>query len=72
MSEPLRTDAAAYDQRVGAFRTRGEIDRIDPTAPVRGFRARIPTLAQLESLLRDGKLMLPMRYFRGFFLDLYA
>lgn len=72
MSDPLRTDAASYDPRVGAFRTRGEIDRIEVVAPVRGFRARIPTMAQLEALLRDGKLMLPLRYFRGFFLDLYA
>jgi len=72
MSDPLRTDAAAYDQRVGAFRGRNEIDRTDPLVAVRGFRARIPTLAQLQSLMRDGKLMLPLRYFRGFFLDLYA
>jgi hypothetical protein len=72
MSDPLRTDAAAYDQRVGAFRTRGEIDRTDPLVAVRGFRARIPTMAQLQSLLKDGKLMLPLRYFRGYFLDLYA
>ena len=72
MSENLRTDPTSFDPRIGGLRTRGEIDRTDVVAPVRGFRVRIPTMAQLEALLQNGKLMLPMRYFRGFFLDLYA
>lgn len=72
MSENLRTDPASFDSRIGGLRTRGEIDRTDVVVPVRGFRVRIPTIAQLEALLQNGKLMLPMRYFRGFFLDLYA
>jgi len=72
MSDSFRTDGAGFDQRIGPPRGRGEFDRIDPVAPVRGFRARIPSMAQLQSLLKDGKLMLPLRYFRGFFLDLYA
>jgi hypothetical protein len=72
MSDSFRTDPASYDVRLGGLRSRSEIDRADIAAPVRGFRARIPTLAQLEALLENGKLMLPRRYFRGFFLDLFA
>jgi hypothetical protein len=72
MREPLRTDPASFDPRIGGLRTRAEIDRTEVVAPIRGFRARIPTMAQLDALLQNGTLMLPLRYFRGFFLDLYA
>jgi len=33
-------------------------------------RDRIPTRAQLNALIQDGMLVLPPRYFVGFFLDL--
>lgn len=31
---------------------------------------RIPTDAQLQALIQDGELVLPPRYFLGYFLDL--
>ncbi len=42
-----------------------ELSDVAPT----GFRARIPSPQQLLSLLKDGVLQLPARYFRGYFLD---
>jgi hypothetical protein len=38
----------------------------------RRFRDRLPTRAQLEALIQNGHLVLPMRYFRGYFLDVLA
>lgn len=31
---------------------------------------RVPTDAQLQALIQDGELVLPPRYFMGYFLDL--
>jgi hypothetical protein len=58
--------------RIGGGRPAVDRDSIgtlgDGVAPL-GFRARIPSPAQLLSLLKDGVLQLPARYFRGYFLD---
>jgi hypothetical protein len=45
---------------------------LPPTGTSRRWRERMPTREQLEALIRNGRLVLPMRYFRGYFLDLYA
>jgi hypothetical protein len=50
-----------------------ESERQVPSATgPRRWRERIPTRAQLEALIQNGRLVLPMRYFRGYFLDLLA
>ena len=49
-----------------------EIERETPAGTPRRWRERIPTRAQLEALIQNGRLVLPMRYFRGYFLDLFA
>lgn len=46
-------------------------ERPEPVKP-RRFRDRLPTRAQLEALLQNGVLVLPARYFRGYFLDVVA
>ena len=40
--------------------------------PRRGFRERIPTMAQLAALVVNGVLRLPRNYHRGMFLDILA
>lgn len=56
----------SYDGRIGGF-----ADRVQPSPKTaRRHRDRIPSLTQLESLIKDGVLVLPARYFRGFFLDM--
>ncbi len=58
--------------RIGGGRPAADRDSFaspgDGVTPL-GFRARIPSAAQLLSLLKDGVLQLPARYFRGYFLD---
>ena len=50
-----------------------EIEReLPPAGTPRRWRERIPTRAQLEALIQNGRLVLPLRYFRGYFLDLFA
>jgi hypothetical protein len=50
-----------------------ESDReLPPSGAPRRWRERIPTRAQLEALIHNGRLVLPLRYFRGYFLDLFA
>jgi hypothetical protein len=65
-------ESPPHDPRVGGLRGRRELDPGLPGGPPRGFRSRLPSLADLEALVRDGRLMLPLRYVRGYFLDLYA
>lgn len=50
------------------------VDFVERPEPVkaRRFRDRLPTRAQLEALLQNGRLVLPARYFRGYFLDVLA
>ena len=45
---------------------------LTPPGPSRRWHERIPTVAQLEALIENGRLVLPLRYFRGYFLDLFA
>ena len=45
---------------------------LPPVGGPRRWRERIPTVAQLEALIENGRLVLPLRYFRGYFLDLFA
>lgn len=71
MNEPIRGPAdniPSYDVRIGgnAIPTEG----VERPRPARRHRDRMPTLAQLQALLQNGILVLPARYFRGFFLDL--
>lgn len=49
-----------------------EIERELPSGSPRRWRERIPTPAQLQALIQHGRLVLPLRYFRGYFLDLFA
>jgi hypothetical protein len=50
-----------------------EIGReLPPSGAPRRWRERIPTPAQLQALIKNGRLVLPLRYFRGYFLDLFA
>ncbi len=67
-TDPIR-DSASYEGRIGESMPRRDVERPAP-APRTRLRDRIPTLQQLQSLIRDGRLMLPPRYFRGFFLDM--
>ena len=47
---------------------------VDPTGTrlrnLRRLGTKIPTAKQLDSLVQDGRIVLPRRYFRGTFLDL--
>lgn len=56
---------------VRAFRPRRS-DEPDGVFRLRGSSPhdRVPTDAQLSALIQDGVLVLPPRYFVGFFLDL--
>jgi hypothetical protein len=45
---------------------------VAPTGAPKRWRERMPTRAQLEALLHNGRLILPMRYIRGYFLDLFV
>ena len=45
---------------------------LPPSGAPRSWRERIPSVAQLEALIQNGRLVLPLRYFRGYFLDLFA
>jgi hypothetical protein len=54
-----------------AFRPRRSVDGPDDEFRItRGAKDRVPTNAQLRALIEDGMLMLPPRYFIGYFLDL--
>jgi len=54
-----------------AFRSRRKADVADPEFQLRGgAKDRIPTNAQLSALVQNGLLILPPRYFVGFFLDM--
>ena len=60
------TVSFAFDGRVSGL--------VDPSGVrlrnLRRLGARIPTQSQLDSLIQNGKVTLPPRYFRGHFLDL--
>ncbi|MDX2102017.1 MAG: hypothetical protein EAZ99_12150 [Alphaproteobacteria bacterium] len=61
---------AGGDVRVGPSARQPDRERASPLDVVpSGFRARIPSPQQILSLLKDGVLQLPARYFRGYFLD---
>jgi hypothetical protein len=72
VNEPIRGPAdnpPSYDVRIGGATIPADsVER--PQRPARRHRDRIPTMAQLQALLQNGILVLPARYFRGFFLDL--
>jgi hypothetical protein len=54
-----------------AFRSRRPTDAPDDEFRIsRGAKDRIPTNAMLRSLIQGGMLILPPRYFVGFFLDM--
>jgi hypothetical protein len=54
-----------------AFRTGRAVDAPDEEFRItRGAKDRVPSNAQLRALIEDGMLMLPPRYFIGYFLDL--
>jgi hypothetical protein len=72
MADKIRTAVergTMFDSRVGTMRNPNEVERVEPNGR-RRLRDRIPTIAQLEALLRDGLLVLPARYFRGTYLDI--
>jgi hypothetical protein len=54
-----------------AFRSRRTADSPDDEFRItRGAKDRVPNNAQLSALMQDGLLVLPPRYFVGFFLDM--
>jgi hypothetical protein len=54
-----------------AFRPRRSVDAPDEEFRIsRGAKDRIPSNALLQSLIQNGMLVLPQRYFVGFFLDM--
>lgn len=75
MNEPIRRPGDAppgvVDPRIGGLRQPQEVDRVSGRG-ARRFRDKIPTLADLEALIQNGRLILPPRYFRGYYLDLFA
>lgn len=74
MNDPVRrpgNDPMQIDPRIGGLRTPSPADVEKPGSRKR-LRDRIPTMAQLEALIQDGRLILPVRYFRGYFLDVLA
>lgn len=70
MSDELRIRRDAppgIEGRIGGMRQPGEVQKPEPR---RRLRDKIPTLEQLKALIVNGKLILPARYFRGYFLDM--
>ena len=55
---------------LGGSRTRRLTGGIDGDLEIGGRGERIPSDAQLAALINDGIIMLPPRYFVGYFLDL--
>lgn len=68
--KPLRSGPGGSGGRVGGLSRPQEPVRLRSTLPARRLRDRIPTRAQLEALIATGRLLLPPRYVRGYFLDL--
>jgi hypothetical protein len=72
VNEPIRgpgEQPPSYDIRIGSGMPAAE-PAPRPQRATRRHRDRIPTMAQLESLFKEGFLVLPLRYFRGYFLDM--
>jgi hypothetical protein len=55
---------------LGGFRSRRSTISSDGDMRMGERGSRIPSDAQLASLIQDGMLVLPQRYFIGYFLDL--
>ncbi len=55
---------------LGGSRPRSAITSVDDEFVFDARGGRVPSHAQLAALINDGMLMLPPRYFVGYFLDL--
>lgn len=55
---------------LGGSRPRRLSGSSDSGSTIGGRGQRLPTDAQLAALIQDGELVLPPRYFMGYFLDL--
>ncbi len=55
---------------LGGSRARRASGASDDDSWISRLGGRVPTDAQLDALLQDGLLVLPPRYFIGYFLDL--
>ena len=55
---------------LGGSRPRRLAGSLDSDSAIGGRGQRIPNDAQLAALIEDGALVLPPRYFMGYFLDL--
>lgn len=64
ISESL--DSASYEPRLIAI---GDTAR-PRLRPLRRLGGKVPTPEQMKKLLRNGRLMLPEYYMRGYYLDL--
>lgn len=66
---PVTERGLQLDTRVGGLRTPEKVEKANERDK-RRWRPKIPTLEELQSIFIDGQILLPLRYFRGHYLDI--
>lgn len=66
---PVTDRGLQLDTRVGGLRTPEKVEKTNERDK-RRWRPKIPTLEELQSIFIDGQILLPLRYFRGHYLDI--
>lgn len=66
---PITDRGLQLDTRVGGLRTPEKAEKINDRDR-RRWRPKIPTMEELQAIFIDGQILLPLRYFRGHYLDI--
>lgn len=62
-----RDNLPGIEGRIGGMRQPGDVQKPESRSRLKD---KIPSLEQLKALIVNGRLILPARYFRGYFLDM--